>query len=346
MDFQNTDLALEVQEQFEENQVEVPGVVLRKKRSADGKVLTTFVEILDKEGEKAMGKPVGIYVTMESRKEIQKESALKEAVCQELRGILGKRKIQSVLVAGVGNRQITSDSLGPETIDRLIVTRHLYDDGQKKGISAIAPGVMGQTGMEAQEVLYGIVSATKPDCVLVVDALMAEMEPRLFDLDFQLLADSLLTIIAVFVLFIALSYLLFNPARKFMQDRQNKIAGELDHAKTAQEDAEKLKADYEARLANVDKEADEILSAARAKALANEADIVAKAREEASRIIAHAHVEAELEKKKAADEIKQEMVGLAMDAAGKFVRVSMDDRTKNALIEETLAEIGENTWLS
>lgn len=176
--------------------------------------------------------------------------------------------------------------------------------------------------------------------------LAAEMEPRLFDLDFQLLADSLLTIIAVFVLFIALSYLLFNPAHKFMQDRQNKIAGELDHAKTAQEDAEKLKADYEARLANVDKEADEILSAARAKALANEADIVAKAREEASRIIAHAHVEAELEKKKAADEIKQEMVGLAMDAAGKFVRVSMDDRTKNALIEETLAEIGENTWLS
>ena len=168
--------------------------------------------------------------------------------------------------------------------------------------------------------------------------LAAEMEPRLFDLDFQLLADSLLTIIAVFVL--------FNPARKFMQDRQNKIAGELDHAKTAQEDAEKLKADYEARLANVDKEADEILSAVRAKALANEADIVAKAREEASRIIAHAHVEAELEKKKAADEIKQEMVGLAMDAAGKFVRVSMDDRTKNALIEETLAEIGENTWLS
>ena len=83
-----------------------------------------------------------------------------------------------------------------------------------------------------------------------------------------------------------------------MQDRQNKIAGELDHAKTAQEDAEKLKADYEARLANVDKEADEILSAARAKALANEADIVAKAREEASRIIAHAHVEAELEKEK------------------------------------------------
>ena len=104
--------------------------------------------------------------------------------------------------------------------------------------------------------------------------------------------------------------------------------------------------EYRRCIQAIEKEADEILSAARAKALANEADIVAKAREEASRIIAHAHVEAELEKKKAADEIKQEMVGLAMDAAGKFVRVSMDDRTKNALIEETLAEIGENTWLS
>ena len=78
--------------------------------------------------------------------------------------------------------------------------------------------------------------------------LAAEMEPRLFDLDFQLLADSVLTIIAVFVLFIALSYLLFNPARKFMQERSNKIAGELDQAKTAQEDAFALKAEYEASL--------------------------------------------------------------------------------------------------
>ena len=158
------------------------------------------------------------------------------------------------------------------------------------------------------------------------------------------ISSCLLTIIAVFVLFIALSYLLFNPARKFMQDRQNKIAGELDHAKTAQEDAEKLKADYEARLANVDKEADEILSAARAKALANEADIILSDKHQNSiRLLRFPDI---LQFLKAADEIKQEMVGLAMDAAGKFVRVSMDDRTKNALIEETLAEIGENTWLS
>ena len=93
--------------------------------------------------------------------------------------------------------------------------------------------------------------------------LAAQMEPRLFDLDFQLLADSVLTLIAVFVLFTALSYLLFNPARKFMQERSDKIAGELDQAKTAQEDALALKAEYEARLAGVEKEADEILNQAR-----------------------------------------------------------------------------------
>ena len=176
--------------------------------------------------------------------------------------------------------------------------------------------------------------------------LAAEMEPRLFDLDFQLLADSVLTIIAVFVLFIALSYLLFNPARKFMQERSNKIAGELDQAKTAQEDAFALKAEYEAKLADVEKEADEILNQARKKALANEASIVEKARTEATQIIARARVEAELEKQKAADGIRREMVGLAMEAAGKFVRVSMDEKTQNALIEETLSEIGENTWQS
>ncbi|MDO4293678.1 MAG: F0F1 ATP synthase subunit B [Eubacteriales bacterium] len=172
------------------------------------------------------------------------------------------------------------------------------------------------------------------------------MEPRLFDLDFQLLADSVLTIIAVFVLFLALSYLLFNPARKFMQKRQEKIAGELDHAKAAEQEALQLKAQYEEKLAGVESQADEILSAARARAMANEADIVERAREEAARIIARARVEADLEKQKAADEIKCEMIGLAMDAAEKFVRVSMDEKTKNALIDETLAEIGENTWLS
>lgn len=172
------------------------------------------------------------------------------------------------------------------------------------------------------------------------------MEPRLFDLDMQLLADTTLTIVAVFVLFLALSYFLFNPARKFMQARQDKIAGELDNAKTKEEEAAKLKEEYEAKLSNVDKEADEILSAARKKALANETRIIADAKEEAARIIARANVEAELQKKKVADEVKKEMINVAAVMAGKFVAASMDESKQEALLDETLAEIGESTWLN
>lgn len=178
-------------------------------------------------------------------------------------------------------------------------------------------------------------------------AVLAEvMEPRLFDLDFQLLADTCLTIIAVFVLFLALSYFFFNPARKFMQARQDRIAGELEHAKSKEEEAARLKEEYEAKLANVEEEADEILAKARKKALENETRIVAAAKEEASRIIARANAEAELEKKKVADEVKQEMISLAAAMAGKIAAVSMDEEKQNALIEETLSEIGESTWLS
>lgn len=178
-------------------------------------------------------------------------------------------------------------------------------------------------------------------------AVLAEvMEPRLFDLDFQLLADTCLTIIAVFVLFLALSYFLFNPARKFLQARQDRIAGELENAKTKEEEAASLKEEYEAKLANVQAEADEILAKARKKAVENENRIVAAAKEEASRIIARANTEAELEKKKVVDEVKNEMVSLAAVMAGKIAAASMDEAKQNALIEETLSEIGESTWLS
>ena len=176
--------------------------------------------------------------------------------------------------------------------------------------------------------------------------LTAGMEPRLFDLDYQLLADSLLTIIAVFVLFLALSYFLFDPARRFLQSRQEKIAGELESAKAKEEEAAGLKAEYEAKLADIEKEADEILGAARKKGLANETRIVESAREEAARIIARANVEAELEKKKAADEVKREMIVIAAAMAAKIAGASMDEEKQNALLDETLAEIGGGTWLS
>ena len=143
--------------------------------------------------------------------------------------------------------------------------------------------------------------------IISTAVLAAAMEPRLFDLDIQLLADTFLTIIAVFVLFLIMSYFLFNPARKFMQARQDRIAGELDNARTKEEEAARLKEEYESKLANV---------------------------------------EAELEKKKVADEVKKEMISLAAVMAGRIAAASMDEEKQNALIEETLSEIGEGTWLN
>ncbi|MCD7752386.1 MAG: F0F1 ATP synthase subunit B [Lachnospiraceae bacterium] len=176
--------------------------------------------------------------------------------------------------------------------------------------------------------------------------LLTTMEPRLFDLDFQLLTDSVLTLISVLVLFFAMSYLLFNPVRAMLEKRQNKIADELSDAAAAQEEAQKLRAEYEAKLAQVDKEADAILRDARSRALANESQIVAEAKEEARRIVDRAHVEAELEKAKAADEVKQEMILVASAIAGKVVAANINTEIQNSLVDETLKEMGESTWLS
>ncbi len=174
----------------------------------------------------------------------------------------------------------------------------------------------------------------------------AEMEPRLFDLDLQLIADSVLMIIAVFTLFLIASHLLFNPVRDMMQNRQNRIKSELENAAADMENARALKEEYEAKLKDIDKEAEAILGEARKKALANESKIVADAKEEAARIIERAGVEAELEKSKAVDEVKREMVVLASLMAGKVVNAAIDTTVQDSLIEETLKEIGEGTWLS
>lgn len=169
---------------------------------------------------------------------------------------------------------------------------------------------------------------------------------RLFNLDFQLITDAALMIIAVFVLFLFLSYFLFNPARKMLEGRQNKIKDELDNAEKSMNDARELKLEYEARLKDIDKEAEEILSEARKKALANAAKIEEEAKADAARIMERARQEAELEKQKAADDVKKEMVSIASLMAGKVVAASIDTAVQESLIDETLKEIGESTWLS
>ena len=169
---------------------------------------------------------------------------------------------------------------------------------------------------------------------------------RLFDLDWQLIADACLTVIAIFFLFLFLSYFLFEPARKMLEGRKNKIQGELEQAKTSMEQATKLQQEYEEKLRDVQKEADDILSEARKKALLNENQIIAQAKEEAARILERARTEAQLEKQKMSDEVKREIISVASAMAGKVVAASIDTTIHEQLVEETVKEMGDKTWLS
>ena len=168
----------------------------------------------------------------------------------------------------------------------------------------------------------------------------------LFNLDARLLFDTALLAIAVFFLVLAMSYLLFNPARKMLKDRQERISNDIDSAKEDKESAAALKAEYEAKLKEVDKEAEGILAEARQKAMKNQAKMIDEAKEEASRIVKRAQEEAELEKKHAMDDMKQEMITVAAMMAQKVVAASIDTNIQSTLVDETLKEMGESTWLS
>lgn len=169
---------------------------------------------------------------------------------------------------------------------------------------------------------------------------------RLFNLDAQLIHDAVLLAISVFVMFTFLSYLLFNPARKFLKSREERVKGNIDSAKKAKEDAEALRADYEEKLRNIHKEENEILSAARKKALDNEAKIIENAKTEAAGIIERANHQTELAKKKAEDDIKKEIIAVASLIAEKVVCEQIDINIQDSLIDETLKEMGDQTWLS
>ena len=169
---------------------------------------------------------------------------------------------------------------------------------------------------------------------------------RLIGFDPQLLHDSILTGINIFILFFLLSYLLFNPVRDVLEKRKEKIAQELAAAAGDMASASALKEEYEAKLKNVNKEAEDILEAARKKAKTRENEILDEARAEASRIVERANREIELEKKKAIDDLKQDVVSIASLMAQKAVGNSIDIVIQNALIDETLKEMGESTWQS
>ena len=175
---------------------------------------------------------------------------------------------------------------------------------------------------------------------------MLASQTFLFNLDAQLLFNAVLIAIAVFVLFLVMSNLLFNPARKFLKDRQDRIDSDIKNAKEDKKSAKALREEYESKLKNIEKEAEVILSEARQKALKNESRIIEAAKEEADRIMKRARDEAELEKKHAMDDVKQEVIAIASLMAQKVVAANMTGEIQDTLVEETLKEMGESTWRS
>lgn len=186
-----TDLALETQEKMQEDHVDLKGVRFLEEK-VDKNITVSTVVIETENGAKTMGKPKGTYITIEAGNMDEEDEDYHREISVQLAKIIRqliqeKNEELSVLVVGLGNREVTPDALGPRVVDNLFITRHIvkeygkYAFGEKNvnRISSIVPGVMAQTGMESLEIIHGIIDETKPDLVIVIDALAARSTKRL-----------------------------------------------------------------------------------------------------------------------------------------------------------------------
>lgn len=181
-----TDLALEAHEAL--GKPRLPGVRVEEKKLQDG-IQVTRVEVVDEVGAQRLGKPIGHYVTVESKKlrRHDREHAAKvgKAVSKEITAFITPQEIQKVMVVGLGNWKATPDALGPRVVGRVLVTRHLkglLDEEVDKGlrtVTAIAPGVLGLTGVETSEIVHGVASRTEPDMIVAIDSLAASSIDRI-----------------------------------------------------------------------------------------------------------------------------------------------------------------------
>ncbi|MBQ9885692.1 MAG: GPR endopeptidase [Lachnospiraceae bacterium] len=177
-----TDLALEEKESFEGDGGEISGVKLTENEKDDINGRVTVVDIFNKKGAKSMNKPVGKYITLESDYMGVDDSEYIEKLQKELADIIGElignmKKGISVLVVGLGNRDVTSDSLGPRTTEKVHITRHLEES--ESNVSGIIPGVMAFTGIESAQIVKGVIDEIKPNLVIAIDALAARSVLRL-----------------------------------------------------------------------------------------------------------------------------------------------------------------------
>ena len=177
-----TDLALELKEDLPEKGI-IDGVKIFT-RLYDKDIKETIIEVANKNGELLLGKPVGTYVTIESKSLREGDESINKAFVKILHQNLAKmiKKAERILVIGLGNRAITPDSLGPLVVDNLYITRHLIGEGlikEDKELSALVPGVMAQTGIETSVIIKSVCDRIKPDIVIAIDALAAREPERL-----------------------------------------------------------------------------------------------------------------------------------------------------------------------
>ena len=181
-----TDLALEATEICEEQSTALDGVVVDTKELEDCTITT--VEIINEIGSKIMNKEIGKYITLESDLMKFDDDDSREKVINylkdELIEIFGTDQSKKTLIIGLGNRNITSDALGPRAVSKTLVTRHIfknynkdYDDDFSE-VAALSPGVMGITGIETVEIVKSIVDKIKPDRVVAIDALASRKMDR------------------------------------------------------------------------------------------------------------------------------------------------------------------------
>ncbi|MCD8023656.1 MAG: GPR endopeptidase [Lachnospiraceae bacterium] len=169
---------------------QIRGVRVEEETDEEREIYTTTVTIETENGAKAMGKPVGTYITIEapnmSVPDEDYHREISEELAKHLNHLMDGRK-DSVLVVGLGNREVTPDALGPDVVNKLRITRHMIREYGRMSkeletageVSAIVPGVMAQTGMETLEIIRGVVDETKPGLVIAIDALAARSTKRL-----------------------------------------------------------------------------------------------------------------------------------------------------------------------
>ncbi len=187
-----TDLALEAHESIDRSATHIHGIEVNEEYFKEEQVHITSVIVTTKNAAKALGKPMGTYITIEAPALDAPDDESHREVSVHLSSILKKLipdfdKEQSILVIGLGNRDVTADSLGPHVIDNLCITRHIimeygtaaYDKNRMHSVSSLAPGVMAQNGMETAEIIKGVIDQTSPNLVIVIDSLAARTLHRL-----------------------------------------------------------------------------------------------------------------------------------------------------------------------